>query len=160
MFYVTLFFCSLQDSTLPRHIRCFLPGYMWLKVLSKSIDAFKKTKETMPQAIEFLQTLINQDCHMKNRKGLWFGELIKIEMHHMKNLDASVALLSNAVSYESLTEVDKLDLLDRAEMLDKRKTAISKSTKATVRRILDNILNKARPTSQTSSITIEGMLCG
>ncbi|KMQ96585.1 coiled-coil domain-containing protein mtmr15 [Lasius niger] len=151
---------GLQDSTLPRHIRCFLPGYMWLKVLSKSIDAFKKTKETMPQAIEFLQTLINQDCHMKNRKGLWFGELIKIEMHHMKNLDASVALLSNAVSYESLTEVDRLDLSDRAEMLDKRKTAISKSTKATVRHILDNILNKARPTSQTSSITIEGMLCG
>lgn len=160
MFYITLFFCSLQDSTLPRHIRHFLPGYMWLKVLSKSIDAFKKTKETMPQAIEFLQMLINQDCHMKNRKGLWFGELIKIEMYHMKNLDASVALLSNAVSYKSLTEVDRLDLLDRAEMLDKRKTAISKSTKATVRHILDNILNKARPTSQTSSITIEGMLCG
>ncbi|KAL6425458.1 hypothetical protein ACFW04_009559 [Cataglyphis niger] len=151
---------SLEDSTLPRHIRCFMPGYLWLKVLSKSVDAFKKTKETMPQAMEFLRTLINQDCHMKSRKGLWFNELIKIEMYHMKNLDASVALLSDAISHGSLTEVDKLDLLDRAEMLVKRKTGINKCTKATVRHILDNMLNKARPISQTCSITIEGMLCG
>lgn len=151
---------SLQDSTLPRHIRHFMPGYLWLKVLSKSVDAFKKTKETMPRAIEFLRMLIDQDCHMKSRTGSWFNELIKIEMYHMKNIDTSVALLSNAVSHESLTEVDKLDLLDRAEMLVKRKTGISKSTKATVRHVLDNILNRARPTSQTCSITIEGTLCG
>ncbi|XP_029175953.1 fanconi-associated nuclease 1-like isoform X2 [Nylanderia fulva] len=150
---------SLQDSTLPHHIRCFMPGYMWLKVLFKSIEAFKKTKETLPQAIEFLRMLINQNCHMQNRKGSWFSELIKIEVYHMKNLDSSVALLSDAVSHKSLTEVDRLDLLERAEMLVKRKTAISKNTKATVQHILDNVLNKARPTSQTSSITIKGVLC-
>lgn len=152
------FFCSLQDSILPHHIKCFMPGYLWLKVLSKSIDAFKKSKE-MPQAIEFLRTLIDQDCHMKSKKGLWFNELIKIEMHHMKNIDGSVALLSEAVSHKDLTEVDRLDLLDRAEMLVKRKTA-SKCAKATVRHILDNMLDKVRPTSQMCSITTEGMLCG
>lgn len=160
MFYVTLFFCSLEDSTLPRHIRRFMPGYLWLKVLSKSVDAFKKTTETMPRAVKFLRTLIDQDCHMKSRKGSWFNELIKIEMYHMKNLDASVALLLDAASHESLTKVDRLDLLDRAEMLVKRKTGINKCTKATVKHILDNMLNKARPISQTCSITIEGMLCG
>lgn len=137
-----------------------MPGYLWLKVLSKSIDAFKKSKETMPQAIEFLRMLIDQDCHMKSKKGLWFNELIKIEMYHMKNIDGSVKLLSEAVLHKDLTEVDRLDLLDRAEMLDKRKTAISKCAKVTVRHILDNMLNKVRPTSQTCSITTEGMLCG
>lgn len=136
-----------------------MPGYLWLKVLSKSIDAFKKSKETMPQAIEILRTLIDQDCHMQSKKGLWFNELIKIEMYHMKNIDGSVALLSEAVSHKDLTEVDRLDLLDRAEMLVKRKT-ISKCAKATVRNILDNMLDKVRPTSQMCSITIEGMLCG
>ncbi|XP_072747901.1 fanconi-associated nuclease 1 [Anoplolepis gracilipes] len=151
---------SLQDSTLPRHIRRFMPGYLWLKVLSKSVDAFKKTKETMPQAMEFLRILIDQDCHMKSRKGSWFNELIKIEMFHMKNLDASVALLSDAVSHESLTEVDRLDLLDKAERLVNRKTTISKCTKVIVRHILKNGLDKARPTSQTCSIIMEGMLCG
>ncbi|EFN62889.1 Coiled-coil domain-containing protein MTMR15 [Camponotus floridanus] len=149
----------LQDSILPHHIKCFMPGYLWFKVLSKSIDAFKKSKETMPQAIEILRTLIDQDHHMKSKKGLWFNELIKIEMHHMKNIDGSVALLSEAVSYKDLTEVDRLDLLDRAEMLVRRKT-ISKCAKATVRHILDNMLDKVRPTSQMCSITIEGMLCG
>lgn len=152
------FFCSLQDSILPHHIKCFMPGYLWLKVLSKSIDAFKKSKE-MPQAIEFLRTLIDQDCHMKSKKGLWFNELIKIEMYHMKNIDGSIALLSEAVSHKDFTEVDRLDLLDRAEMLGKRKTA-SKCAKATVRHILDNMLDKVRPTSQMCSITTEGMLCG
>lgn len=154
-----LFFCSLQDSTLPRHIRRFMPGYLWLKVLSKSIDAFKKTKETLPQAREFLRMLIDQDCHMKSRKGSWFNELITIEMHHMKDPNASVAVLLDAVSHENLTEVDRLDLLDKADRLVKRKTVISGSAKATVKDILGNVLNKARPTSQTCSNTIEGMLC-
>lgn len=134
-----------------------MPGYLWLKVLSKSIDAFKKSKE-MPQAITFLRTLIDQDCHMKSKKGLWFNELIKIEMYHMKNIVGSVALLSEAVLHKNLTEVGRLDLLDRAEMLAKRKI-ISKCTKATVIHILNNVLDKVRPTSQPCSITVNGMLC-
>ncbi|EZA59668.1 Fanconi-associated nuclease [Ooceraea biroi] len=150
---------SLEDSTLPQHIRHFLPGYMWFKVLSKSVDAFKKTKETMPQAIEFLQMLINQDCHMRGKKGRWYNELIKIEMYHRKNLDGSVTLLSDAVLCDSLTEVDRLDLLDRAERLVKRKSGITQRTKNTVKQMLDSTLSKARLTSEQSSVTIEGTLC-
>ncbi|XP_024874782.1 fanconi-associated nuclease 1-like [Temnothorax curvispinosus] len=149
---------SLQNSNLPHYIRHFMPGYMWLKVLSKSIDAFKKMKETIPLAIEFLRMLINQDCHMKHRKGQWYSELIKIEMFHRKNLEASVAVLSDAMTYESLTEVDRLDLLDRAEKIVKRKSGISQHAKAFVKRMLDNGF-RTQLTSSTS-ITIKGTLCG
>lgn len=149
---------SLKDSTLPSYIRHFMPGYMWLKVLSKSIDAFKKTKETIPQAIKSLCILVEQDCYMENRKGQWYNELIKIEMRR-KNLDASVTLLSNAVSQRDMTEVDKLDLLDRAQMLMKRKSNISQTSKDTVKSILENELSKTQLTPGTSTITIEGTLC-
>lgn len=136
-----------------------MPGYMWLKVLSKSIDAFKKTKETMPLAIEFLRMLIDQDCHMKIRKGQWYNELIKIEIFHMKDLDTSVRLLSNVtMSYENLTEVDRLDLLDKAERIVKRKSGIRECTKNVVKDMLDNVFSRTRLTSQ-SSITIKGTLC-
>ncbi|XP_020291631.1 fanconi-associated nuclease 1-like [Pseudomyrmex gracilis] len=149
---------SLKDSALPQHVRHFMPGYMWLKVLSKSIDAFKKTKE-FSKAIEFLQTLINQQCHMKNKKGQWYCELIKIENFHKKNLDDSVALLSKAVKAKNLTEVDRLDLLDRAEKLVKRKTGISQQAKEAAKNILDNVLNRARPTHHINNNTIQGTLC-
>ncbi|XP_077278968.1 fanconi-associated nuclease 1 isoform X2 [Temnothorax americanus] len=149
---------SLQTSSLPHYVRHFMPGYMWLKVLSKSIDAFKKTKETMSLAIEFLRMLINQDCHMKHRKGQWYSELIKIEMFHRKNLEDSVAVLSDAMTYESLTEVDRLDLLDRAEKIVKRKSGISEHAKAFVKRMLDNGF-RTQLTSPTST-TIKGTLCG
>jgi len=132
---------------------------VWLKILSKSIDAFKKSKETMPQAIEFLHMLIRQDCHMRNKKGQWYGELIKIEMHHRKNFDVTVELLCNAVSCSSLTKVDKFDLLNRAEMLIKRKSGIRQQTKDIVKQILDGALNQVRLTFQMNSITIKGTLC-
>ncbi|XP_039306168.1 fanconi-associated nuclease 1 [Solenopsis invicta] len=149
----------IQDSSLPHYIRHFMPSYLWLKILSKSIDAFKKTIETIPLAIEFLQMLINQNCHMKYRKGQWYSELIKIEMHHRKNFDASVALLSDAITYENLTEVDRLDLKDRAERIANRKSGISKSTKDSVKLMLDNMFSNIQLTP-SSSITINGSLCG
>lgn len=136
-----------------------MPSYMWLKVLYKSIEAFKKTKETMPLAIKYLQILIDQDCHMKHRKGQWYSELIKIEMYHRKNLEASVALLTNAMSYKNLTEVDRLDLLDRAEMIVKRKSGISERAKDTVKCMLDNEFSRIQLTPPSYS-TIEGTLCG
>lgn len=150
--------CSLQDCNLPNHIRHFMPGYMWLKVLYKSIDSFKKTKETMLLAIKFLRMLIDQDCYMKYRKGQWYSELIKIEMYHKKNLETSVALLSESMTYESLTEVDRLDLMDKAERIVKRKSGISEYLRDTVKHILDNMFNKTQLISP-SSITIKGTLC-
>jgi len=112
----------------------------------------------MPQAIKFLHMLIRQDCYMRDKKGQWYAELIKIEMYHRKNFDIAVELLSNAVSCNSLTKVDKLDLLNRAELLIKRK-GISQYTKDTIKQILDGALNQVRPTSQMNSIIIEGTLC-
>jgi len=113
----------------------------------------------MPLAIEYLLMLINQDCHMKHRKGQWYSELIKIEMFHRKNLEASVTLLSDAMSYENLTEVDRLDLLDRAELIKKRKSGISNLTKDAIKYMLDNVFDRIRLTCQNST-TISGTLCG
>ncbi|XP_014472504.1 PREDICTED: fanconi-associated nuclease 1-like isoform X2 [Dinoponera quadriceps] len=150
---------SLQNSKLPRHIRHFMPCYMWLKVLSKSIDAFKKSKETLSKAIKYLRILVKQKCHMKHKKGQWYNELIKIQVYHMKDPDGSVKLLSKAVEQESLTEVDRLDLLERAENLAKRKSNIDQHSKDTVKQILGKDLDKARLKYTPSSITIQGTLC-
>ncbi|KYN02574.1 PREDICTED: fanconi-associated nuclease 1-like [Cyphomyrmex costatus] len=148
---------SFQDSSLPHHIRHFMPGYIWLKVLSKSIDTFKKSKETLLQALTFLRMLIEQNCHMKHRKGQWYSELIKIEMFHRKNFEASFLFLSEAVLYQNLTEVDKLDLLERAKKIDRRKSGIDKRIKDAVKMLI-NEFSKIQLTFQNSK-TIEGILC-
>ncbi|XP_018350909.1 PREDICTED: fanconi-associated nuclease 1-like isoform X2 [Trachymyrmex septentrionalis] len=149
---------SFQDSSLPHHIRHFMPGYIWLKVLSKSIDAFKKSKETLSQAIQFLLILIEQNCHMKHRKGEWYNELIKIEMFHKKNFEASFMFLSQAMLCENLTEVDEFNLFDRAKKIDKRKSGIEKRTKNSVKIMLNSVFSKIQLTHQNSK-TIEGTAC-
>lgn len=86
--------------------------------------------------------------------------MIKTEMYHRKNLDASVALLSDAVSrLSNLTEVDKLDMLERAEMLARRKSDISQDAKTTVKLILNDDLSQARLKSEIETVTIRGILC-
>ncbi|KAG5329838.1 FAN1 nuclease, partial [Acromyrmex charruanus] len=150
---------SFQDSSLPHHIRHFMPGYVWLKVLSKSIDAFKKSKETLSQAIKFLLILIEQNCHMKHRKGQWYSELIKIEMFHRKNFEASFMFLSKAILCENLSEVDEFNLLDRANKIYKRKSGIEKRTKNSIKIMLDTVFNRIQLTHQNSK-TIEGTACG
>ncbi|KYM87539.1 Fanconi-associated nuclease 1 [Atta colombica] len=150
---------SFQDSSLPHHIRHFMPGYIWLKVLSKSIDAFKKSKETLSQAIKFLLILIEQNCHMKHRKGQWYSELIKIEMFHRKNFEASFMFLSKAMLCENLTEVDEFNLLDRAKKIYKRKSGIEEKTKNSVKIMLNTVFSRIQLTHQNSK-TIEGTVCG
>ncbi|XP_018370527.1 PREDICTED: fanconi-associated nuclease 1-like isoform X2 [Trachymyrmex cornetzi] len=150
---------SFQDSNLPHHIRHFMPGYIWLKVLSKSINAFKKSKETMSQAIKFLRILIEQNCHMKHRKGQWYSELIKIEMFHRRDFEASFMFLSKAMLCENLTKVDKYDLWDRAKKIDKRKSGIEKTTKDSVKTMLDTKFSEMQLAHQNSK-TIEGTVCG
>ncbi|XP_018306872.1 fanconi-associated nuclease 1 isoform X2 [Mycetomoellerius zeteki] len=151
---------SFEDSSLPHHIRHFMPGYIWLKVLRKSIDAFKKSKETLSQAIKFLRILIEQNCHMKHRKGQCFNELIKIEMFHRKNLKASFIFLSEAVLYENLTEVDEFDLLDRAKKIYKRKSGIEKTIKDEVKIILNTSFSRIQQLTFQNSKIIEGTACG
>jgi len=65
-------------------------------------------------------------------KGQWYSELIRIEIFHRKDLETSVTSPSNAMSYENLTEVDRLDLLDRAELINKRKSGISDRTEEAI----------------------------
>lgn len=96
---------------------------------------------------------------MKHRKGQWYIELIKIKRHHEKNLEASVAILSDAVLYENLTEVDRLDLLDAANLIHKRKSGINKRTKDVVKDILDNMTRWTQFTCPNTT-TIEGTVCG
>lgn len=155
----TIFIYSLKNSALPNYIRYFMPGYTWLKVLYKSIDAFKKTKDTLPQAIQFLRILVRQKCHMEHRKGQWYNEWIKIEQYHRKDPNASVGLLKKAVLQKSLTRVDRLDLLEKAEKLAKRKSNIDQRAKDSAERILRNELSGARLTSTISSVTIRGAMC-
>ena len=95
---------------------------------------------------------------MKHRKGEWYNELIKIEMFHKKNFEASFMFLSQAMLCENLTEVDEFNLFDRAKKIDKRKSGIEKRTKNSVKIMLNSVFSKIQLTHQNSK-TIEGTAC-
>jgi len=96
---------------------------------------------------------------MKHRKGQWYSELIKIEMFHRKNFEASFMFLSKAMFCENLTEVDEFNLLDRAKKIYKRKSGIEEKTKNSVKIMLNTVFSRIQLTHQNSK-TIEGTVCG
>ncbi|KAF3426184.1 hypothetical protein E2986_03283 [Frieseomelitta varia] len=131
----------LKNSVLPKHVRRFMSGYIWLKILSKSIDAFKKDKnekDNKKRVVEILSFLLEQNCHMHVYKGEWFTELALIEMHHHKNIEASASTIIKALKTENLTQVDKVNLMERASKIVKKKNGIKITTKHSINEILDS----------------------
>ncbi|KAL7295466.1 hypothetical protein TKK_0011118 [Trichogramma kaykai] len=165
-----------ENSTLPLHVRKFVAEYSWLKVMSMSVDAFKKSPETIPEAVTILKTLIDDKLFSQSSRGKWYSELALIEMHHLKNLENSAALAIHALQQNTLTEVDVSDLVDRLRKLTRRKTGLSKETRELVEKtLLDveekglvpqpantkiikaNMANRAESTGKSTwSITING----
>lgn len=137
------------------HVRYYMPGYIWLKILSKCIEAFKKNKDKK-RVVEILSFLLKQNCHMLSYKGKWYEELALIEMHHHKNIEISASIIIQALNTENLTQVDKVILIDRANKIVKKKI-IKSITKTTINKILDdNILHmpKYKPTSIIINATV------
>ncbi|CAD1470795.1 unnamed protein product, partial [Heterotrigona itama] len=131
----------LKDSVLPKHVRRFMPGYIWLKILSASICAFKKDeneKNNRKRMVEILSFLLEQNCHMHVHKGEWFAELALIEMHHHKDIEASASIIIKALKTENLTQVDKVSLIERASKIVKKKNGIEITTKHSLSEILDS----------------------
>lgn len=147
-------FYSQGESTLPLHVKKFAPEYTWIKVLSKSIDSFKKTQETIPEAVSILKILIDEKHVSQSSKGRWYSELALIEMHHLKDLESSAALALHALQQDTLTEVDVSGLLDRLRKLMRRKNGISQETKALIQKTQEDIENKGLAPQPTVTKTI------
>ncbi|XP_031832687.1 fanconi-associated nuclease 1 isoform X2 [Nomia melanderi] len=129
-------FLRLKNSKIPMHVRRFMPGYVWLKILSKSVDAFKKC-ENKTRAVEILKFLLEQDCHMHTRKGKWYCELALITMHHQKDVESTALIIMKALNNEHLSQVDIEDLIGRAKKIQKKKKGIQPDTKKNISEMID-----------------------
>ncbi|OAD55379.1 Fanconi-associated nuclease 1 [Eufriesea mexicana] len=143
----------LKHSVLPMHIRCYMPGYTWMKILSTSIEAFKKDKDKT-RVVEILLFLLEQNCHMNMNKGKWYNELVSIEMYYHKNIETSASFITKALNIENLTQVDKINLMERAKKILKKKVAIKPVTKVNVNKALANHIHNM-PKYEPVSITID-----
>ncbi|XP_015179797.1 PREDICTED: fanconi-associated nuclease 1-like [Polistes dominula] len=148
---------SLEDCELPSHLFQFRPSYLWLKILSKSINSFKKNKDTLPFATEILNTLISQNSYMQRKKESWYAELALIEMYHNKDLEASAKITLESLKIETISEVGIAGLIERAEILVKRKTGISKTTLMDIKTTLQSIKSKF-PSPMLCTTTVEAAL--
>lgn len=146
--------CSQIVLAVPLHIKKFIPEYTWLKVLSKSVDAFKKTPETIPEAVNILQFLIKDKKLSQSSCGRWYNELALIEMHHKKDLEASAALTLHALKQKTLSEVDISGLIDRLKKLMRRKNGISKETKSEIKKVQEEFESRGLVPLDTGTKTI------
>lgn len=145
-------FCRLENSMLPKHVTRYMPAFVWMKILSLSIEAFKKNKDKEPKdgengdgtnknkkrVVEILLFLLEQNCYMHTCKGKWYDELALIEMHHHKDIETCVSIIIKALNTENITQIDKINLMKRARKIVKKKDGIKPSTRDTLNKILGN----------------------
>lgn len=135
-----------------------MPEFIWVKVLSKSMDSFKKTPETIPEAVDILKALIDEKHHVQSSRGRWYNDLALIEMHHKKDLEASAALTLHALEHENLTDVDVTDLIERSRKLLRRRNGISKETKEQLLKVQEENENNGIIPQPTVVKTIAGIM--
>ncbi|XP_043280549.1 fanconi-associated nuclease 1-like [Venturia canescens] len=118
-----------KKSSLPSHIKHFEVNYVWAKVLSKSVEGFKKTPEGIEVAAQILRSLLKRNNEFLGNPTRWYTELALIEMHHRKNLEASAEITVEGLQRERLSDTDRAQLSERARKILARKTNISAATK-------------------------------
>lgn len=140
----------LENSMLPKHVTRYMPAFVWMKILSISIEAFKKDKDKKAkdgkngdgtnkdkkQVVEILLFLLEQNCYMHTYKGKWYDELALIEMYHHKDIETCASIIIKALNTENITQIDKINLMKRARKIVKKKDGIKPSTRDTLNKIL------------------------
>lgn len=115
-----------------------MPGYVWLKILSASVAAFKKNSDKQ-RVVEILHCLVTQNCHRHAYKGRCYTELALIQMHHLRDIESTARIIERALNEtEHLTQVDKLCLLERATKIVNRKTGVKPITKGLMEQVLSD----------------------
>ncbi|XP_015588319.1 fanconi-associated nuclease 1 [Cephus cinctus] len=128
------------ESSIPLHVKKFAPEYFWVKTISKSVDAFKKSKN-IEDVITYLNVLINQKHVQLSNKASLYQELCLLEKHYKKDLESSATFVMDALVQNNITELDTTNWLKRAETLLRRQTGISKETKANLKAAVERVKN-------------------
>ncbi|CAK9833657.1 Fanconi-associated nuclease 1 [Anthophora retusa] len=131
----------LEHSALPAHVKRYVPVYVWLKILSKCVDAFKKA-ENKSRVVEVLKMLLKQDCYMYENKGKWYIELAQIEMYYNKNVIKTASIITKALNTETLTQVDKVTLIERMNKILAKKTKLKSVQRVSINETLKNHIHE------------------
>ena len=148
---------SENKSSLPLHIQKFEPLHTWMKALYKSVNAFKKSAETIPDAVSILETLINKSYSQSSRVK-YFNELALIESHHLKNLEKSAALTLEGVKSSNMSLIATCESLERISKLLKRKNGLSDETRTALINVQENIKMEYPDPDQTQTKVISANL--
>lgn len=142
----------LENSILPKHVTHYMPAFLWMKILSISIEAFKKdtdkeakdgkngdgTNKNKKRVVEILSFLLEQNCYMQTCKGKWYDELALIEMYHHKDIETCASIIIKALNTENITQIDRINLMKRARKIVNKKNGIKPNTRDTLNKILYN----------------------
>ncbi|CAK9798882.1 Fanconi-associated nuclease 1 [Anthophora plagiata] len=146
---------SSEHSALPAHVKRYIPVYVWLKILSKCVDAFKKSANKK-RVVEVLKMLLRQNCSMYENKGKWYTELAQIEMYYNKNVIKTASIITKALNTETLTQVDKVNLIERMNKILEKKTQLKSVQRVSINETLKNHIHEM-PKYKIPISTITGL---
>lgn len=83
--YFHIIFCISQTfaSSLPVHLRCFTPEWVYTKMCYLGVEVLQKKKQ-YEEAVGQLELLLKQDTYCAECRGLWWERLALNVHQHLK----------------------------------------------------------------------------
>jgi Fanconi-associated nuclease 1 len=83
----SLILFSDLDKTLPLFIRRYTAGSTYAYAMTKAIEAFRKSKDQIPECVIILQELLHQNVYLPQFRGRWYDQLALLLHVHLKNFE-------------------------------------------------------------------------
>ncbi|XP_037365999.1 fanconi-associated nuclease 1 [Talpa occidentalis] len=103
-------------ETLPVFLRCFTVGWIYTRILSRSVEVLQRL-HLYKEAVEELENLLSQQVYCPDSRGRWWDRLALNLHQHLKRLEPAIKCIAAGLADPEVRTGHRLSLYQRAVRL-------------------------------------------
>ncbi|XP_053437947.1 fanconi-associated nuclease 1 [Nycticebus coucang] len=135
---------------LPLFLRCFTVGWIYTRILSRSVEILQRV-HMYEEAVEELESLLSQRTYCPDSRGRWWDRLALNLHQHLKRLEPAIKCILDGLADPEVRTGHRLSLYQRAVRL--RESPSCKKYKHLFHQLPEITVKDVR------HVTITGRLC-
>ncbi|XP_010598467.2 fanconi-associated nuclease 1 isoform X1 [Loxodonta africana] len=101
---------------LPLFLRCFTVGWIYTRILSRSVEIWQRL-HMYEEAVQELENLLSQKIYCPDSRGRWWDRLALNLHQHLKRLEPAIKCIAEALADPAVRTGHRLSLYQRAVRL-------------------------------------------
>ncbi|XP_032115831.1 fanconi-associated nuclease 1 isoform X2 [Sapajus apella] len=135
---------------LPLFLRCFTVGWIYTKILSRSVEILQRL-HMYEEAVRELESLLSQRIYCPDSRGRWWDRLALNLHQHLKRLEPAIKCITEGLADPEVRTGHRLSLYQRAVRL--RESPSCKKYKHLLQQLPEMAVQDVK------HVTITGRLC-